>query len=130
MIEEIYEKKIQDLFAGAGVEMTAVTIKQISNQIAKVNIGENVEADYKELRRLQKQFASALVARSSTKGVSISPGTLRQLRNRDFPSGVIIRVRKYRIICDGLGTRAYHIKKFRDLRSREMPLYLKEFIGV
>lgn len=107
-----------------------VTIKQISDQIAKVNTGENVEADYKKLRRLQKQFASALVARSSHKGVNISPGTLCQLHKRDFPSGVIIRVRKYRIVCDGLGTRVYHIEKFRDLRTREMPLYLKEFIRV
>jgi hypothetical protein len=107
----------------------AVIIEDIKRQRARVNTGENVETDYQELRRLQKHFTNTLVAQKG-KIIGLHWTTLRQLRPRDFPAGTIIRVGKYRVTCDGRYAKAYNSKTFRDLRSRDMPLYLKEFIGI
>jgi len=105
-----------------------ITIEDIKQQRARVNTGENVATDYRELRRMQKEFVASLVARK--KNIGLHWTALRQLRPRDFPAGTTIRVGKYRINCDGRQTRVWHSETFKDLRSRDLPLYLKEFIGI
>lgn len=105
------------------------SIKQIKKQKDRVNTGLNIEYDYQELRRLQKEFVDDLICLKGDT-IGLAPATLRQLRVRDFPKGITIRVRKYRVKCEGRGSRVYHCESLTDLRTRDMPLYLKEFLGI
>jgi hypothetical protein len=108
-----------------------ITIQDIKAQRTRVNTGLNVESDYQKLRQLQKEFTNELVTKSGINPINIYWATLRQLRPRDFPAGTKIRVGKYRIVCDGkYVSQVYHSETLKDLRTRDMPIYLKEFIGV
>jgi hypothetical protein len=106
---------------------TKITIAQIKAQVKRINDGKNVDADYANLRRLQKAFARSL---SKENCIETSPSIIRHLNVRDFPSGTLIRVRKYRINCNKGKSLVWHSETFKDLYVNQMPLYIKDFLGV
>jgi hypothetical protein len=107
-----------------------ITVKQIKCQLSRVNTGENVDTDYTNLRRLQKGLAKQMLKKSEGKPITTDPATLRYLNKNDFPEGTTIKVRKYRINCERRKTKVWHIDTFQDLKIKDMPLFLREFIGV
>jgi hypothetical protein len=109
------------------VDTKIITITQIKAQIKRINDGKNVDADYANLRRLQKAFTRSLLKESC---IETSPSVIRHLNVKDFPSGVIIRVRKYRISCNGGKSFVWHSETFKDLYVNQMPFYIREFLGV
>lgn len=84
------------------------TIKMIALQIKKVNTGLNVETDYAELRRLQKAYATEITS-PEKETIRIPSATARLLHVSDFKEGITVRIRKYRVDCNGLRSRAWHV---------------------
>jgi hypothetical protein len=102
--------------------------KRISAQIARVNGGLEPEKDYLELRRLQSMLTDELVAAANGAAIRMTRETLILLNKLDFPEGETIRVSKYAIECHKRKTIAWNVSTFQDLKSNDMPQYLRVFV--
>ena len=112
-------------------------VKQSKRLIRLINYGAgSLDKQYEDLRDLQRRYTHQLVSVPPTGAnldrvlVRIPPTVIRLLHAKDFPVGTLIQSRKYRINCNGWHSGAYSIDTLRDLRSHQVPLYLKEFLGM
>ncbi len=102
---------------------------RIKKQVRRVNVGQNVEMDYPEYRRLQGMLAEELMVAANGAAIRLTPTTLRGLNKLDFSEGETIRVSKCAIECRRRQTTAWNVQTFKDLQAKDMPQYLRVFIG-
>ena len=110
-------------------------VKQSKRLIRLMNYGAgHLSEQFEALRELQRRYvrqlvdASTIGANSGRVLVKIPPTVLRLLHVKDFPIGAVVSISKYRVYCYDRRSSVYGAYDLRDLRFRQMPMYLKDFL--
>ena len=97
-------------------------------QYELVRVLRQLDPDRPEVVEHRKRLAEELLKTCEQGMVAMSPRTLRVLRVTDFPKGVVIIVRGYRIYCDARDSRVFWGSSARPLAFNAMPRYIREFV--